>query len=218
MRQIVVVALVILVSLFAVACGEPEPEGPPTFTEYPPVAVEPIRSYSVILSTNMGRMTFKLLPEEALMAVNSFVFLVGQGLYDGMTFYRLVPGVLTETGDPTGAGSGNAGYTYEAEPPQRPYNKGSLVMGRDDSTNTNGSRFFIVLDDLTESELAAGHTVFGHLKVDHLPSARTLDKISSVEVGVGPSGEVNVPQEAIEILEAKITESCLPTMGIYNRC
>ena len=216
MRRVVVLMLVLAIVTVAVACGESEPEGPPTFTEYPEMAVEAIRPYSVIFTTNLGRMTFKLLPEESLLAVNSFVFLVGQGFYNGMTIERLVPGKFVETGDPTG--TGNAGYTYEIEPPQRPYTKGTLVMANAGPAGSNGSKFFIVLDDLNEGDLSSDYTVFGHLKIDHAPSERTLDKIATAAVGPGPDGEMTKPQEPIEIREVKVTEGCLPSMGIYNGC
>jgi peptidylprolyl isomerase len=206
----------------AVACGvrgraipesEPEPEGPPTFTEYPKMAVEAIRPYSVIFTTSLGRMTFKLLPEESLLAVNSFVFLVGQGFYNGMTIERLVPGKFAETGDPIG--TGNAGYTYEIEPPQRPYTKGTLLMANSGASGSNGSKFLIILDDLTDGDLPPDYTVFGHLKADHKPSERTLEKIAAATVGPGADGELTVPQNPIEIREVKVTEGCLPGMSHY---
>lgn len=222
MRRVVVLTLALMIVTVAVACGlrqraipESEPEGPPpTFTEYPKMGVEAIRPYSVIFTTSLGRMTFKLLPEESLLAVNSFVFLAGQGFYNRMTIERLVPGKFAETGDPFG--TGNAGYTYEIEPPQRPYTKGTLLMANSGASGSNGSKFLIILDDLTDGDLPPDYTVFGHLKIDHKPSERTLDKIATAAVGPGPDGEMTMPQEPIEIREVKVTEGCLPSMGIYQ--
>ena len=214
MRRLLPILLLPAIFLIVASCGESEPEGPPTFTGYPEMAVEAVRPYSVIFTTNLGRMTFRLIPEESVLAVNSFVFLVGQGFYNDMVVDRLVPGELAETGDPLG--TGNAGYTYEVEPPQRPYSKGSLVMGNSGPGGVNGSKFFIILGDLTDDQLPPDYTIFGHLKADHKPSERTLEKIAAATVGPGADGELTVPQNPIEIWEVKVTEGCLPGMSVYS--
>ena len=47
-------------------------------------------------------------------AVNNFVFLAREGFYDGLTFHRVLPGELVQTGDPPGPLDG-AGYTFGNE-------------------------------------------------------------------------------------------------------
>ena len=188
------------------ACGEPEPEGPPTFDAYPPIEINELRPYSVTFTTSVGRLTFKLFPDEAPLAVNSFLFLANQGYYDGVTFHRVVPGVLAETGDPTGTGTGDAGYTFEVEPPQRPYARGGIAMANDGTPNSNGSRFFFILGDLAASaEAPHEYTVFGHIKDGHAPSETTLDKIEAA------------PAE-VTIRSLQATEGCLPSWGGYGPC
>ena len=210
-RRFIALGLLLLVLVIGVACGESDPIGPPVFASYPPMRIDPDRPYSVIFTTHMGRMTFTLLPAEAPLAVNSFTFLVMEGFFDGVAFHRLVPGVLVESGDPTGTGAGGPGYTFEIEPPHRAYARGDLVMANDGSPNSNGSRFFILLSDVTDDQLPPTYTLLGHLKADHAPSEATLDKIGSIAVASGPSGEVSVPQENIAILTAKTTEGCRAT-------
>ena len=188
------------------ACGESEPEGPPTFDAYPPMEIDELRPYSVIFTTSVGRITFQLFPKEAPLAVNSFLFLANQDYYDGVTFHRVVPGVLAETGDATGTGTGDAGYTFEVEPPQRPYARGGIAMANDGTPNSNGSRFFFILGDLaTSAEAPHEYTVFGHFKEDHPVSLTTLDKIEAA-------------QEEVTILSLKATEGCLPSWGGYGPC
>ena len=102
--------------------------------------------------------------------MNSFLFLANQGYYDGVTFHRVVPGVFAETGDPTGTGTGDAGYTFEVEPPQRPYERGGIALANDGTPNSNGSRFFFILGDLAASaEAPHEYTVFGHIKEGPCP-------------------------------------------------
>ncbi len=204
LQRAMVVGLAALALLAAAACGEAEPEGPPVFDAYPAMEIDQRRSYSVIFTTNVGRLTFQLLPQEAPMAVNSFIFLANEGYYDGVAFHRVVPGVLAESGDATGTGTGNPGYTFEVEPPQRPYERGGIALVNDGTPNTNGSRFFFILGDLAGSaEAPHEYTVFGHLKPDHAPSIATLDKIEAA-------------QEEVIIESVKATEGCLPSGGPFQ--
>ena len=204
MRRAIAVSLAALALVAAVACGEAEPEGPPVYDAYPPMTIDPLRSYSVIFTTSVGRISFVLYPEEAPLAVNSFLFLANEGYFDGVAFHRVVPGVLAETGDATGTGAGNPGYTFEVEPPQRPYERGGIALANDGRPNSNGSRFFFILGDLAGSaEAPHAYTVFGHLKPNHAPSVTTLEKIEAA-------------QEEVTILSLKATEGCLPSGGPYQ--
>ena len=209
-----------LILVFGVGCGESAPEGPPTFDAYPPMAIDPQRAYNVSLVTNLGQMTFKLLPNEAPLAVNSFMFLTRQGFYDGMTVHRVLPGILAETGDPTGTGDGGPGYTFEIEPPHRPYVRGDLVMANAGTPNSNGSRFFIILDDVSvNGDLPPDYTLVGQIMENQgtsqirKVSEATLEKIGAVAVGPGPTGEVSAPQDQITIMsirEGLGVTSCKP--------
>ncbi len=214
MWRAIVIALVVAIAAVAVAaCGEPEPEGPPTFAAEPEMTVEELRPYSAVFTTSLGRMTFNLVPQEAPRAVNSFLFLAQEGYYDGMTVHRVVPGVLVETGDPTGTGTGDPGYTFEIEPPQQPYRRGDLVMANSGAPNSNGSRFYILLSDVSEDELPANATIFARVKENHTPSQTTLDKIGGVALG-GDSA----PLEEVTVQTVQINFGCLPSMTIYSGC
>ena len=154
----------------------------------------------VVIATNMGRLTFNLFLDEAPLAVKNFLFLANEGYFDGVSFHRLIPDFMVQGGDPTGTGTGGPGYSFEIEPPQRPYIRGGLAMANKGTPNSNGSQFFIVLDDLTAQErLAPDFTLFGQLKEDHKPSLDTLAKIEAVPVGASTDGEGSAPQEEITI-------------------
>ena len=204
MRRAILVGLSALMLSVVAACGEAEPEGPPVYDAYPPMEIDPLRSYSVTFTTSVGRITFTLLAEEAPLAVNSFLFLANSGYYDGVAFHRIVPDVLAETGDATGTGTVNPGYTFDVEPAQRPYERGGIALANDGTSNSNGSRFFFILGDLAGSaEAPHEYTVFGHLKPNHAPSVATLDKIEAA-------------QDEVTILSLKATEGCLPSGGPYQ--
>ena len=64
---------------------------------------------------NGGAFTIELLPKSAPQTVNSFVFLAREGWFDGVTFHRVLPGFVAQTGDPTGTGRGGPGYMIPNE-------------------------------------------------------------------------------------------------------
>lgn len=117
------------------------------------------------IRTNLGPLTVKFLPNDALGTVISFVRLAKDGFYDGKTFHRVVRtsnmGVI-QGGDPAGNGSGGPGYTIPAELNEQKHTVGRLSMARrGDSVDSAGSQFFIVTKDTTH--LDKNYTVFGEV-------------------------------------------------------
>jgi len=218
MWRLALVALLLVV--VAVGCGEAEPEGPKTYTAYPAMDI-PAGEPWVIITTSLGRMTFTLFSEEAPLAVNNFLFLANEGYFDGVTFHRLIPGFMVQGGDPSGTGTGGPGYSFEIEPPQRPYVRGGLAMANKGTPNSNGSQFFIILDDLTEQgRLSPDFTLFGQIKEGHQASFNTLAKIEAVPVGTATDGESSAPQQEITISEMKtgVTLNCSGEGAIGFTC
>lgn len=208
MLRLALVGLLLVV--VAVGCGEAEPDGPKTYRAYPAMDI-PAGEPWVIVTTSLGRMTFTLFAEEAPLAVNNFLFLANEGYFDGVTFHRLIPGFMVQGGDPSGTGTGGPGYSFEIEPPQRPYVRGGLAMANKGTANSNGSQFFIILDDLTEQgRLSPDFTLFGQIKEGHQASFDTLAKIEAVPVGTAADGESSAPQQEITISEMKtgVTLNC----------
>ena len=215
MRSIVR-SLLALGVLAAAACGEaeapladdsePTPQSQErilTYEAYPETQIDPEQSYTAVITTNLGQMTFEMLPAEAPLAVNSFVVLARDGYYDGVVFHRLIPGFMAQSGDPTGLGTGGPGYTFAIESPQRPYVRGSLAMANTGRPNSNGSQFFIVFDDLTAlGRLSPDYSLFGQM----VDGDDTLAKIEAVPVGVAATGERSQPQEPIAITSIEIRE------------
>lgn len=67
---------------------------------------EPPTRGKVILKTSFGDVDVELWPKEAPMACRNFVQLCMEGYYDGCVFHRVIKGLLAQTGDPTGTGTG----------------------------------------------------------------------------------------------------------------
>ena len=131
------------------ACTERAPNPKPDPKSYPappPQTIDTSHAYTATLATSCGDIVIALDPAEAPVTVNNFVFLARQGFYDGLTFHRVVAGFVIQGGDPTGTGSGDAGYAFDDELPKDGYPTGSVAMANS-GPNTNGSQFFIVTGD-----------------------------------------------------------------------
>jgi cyclophilin family peptidyl-prolyl cis-trans isomerase len=75
-------------------------------------------------------------------------------------FHRVVPGFVIQGGDPTGTGRGDAGYKFRDElEGQGNYKRGVVAMANA-GPNTNGSQFFICLEDVG---LPHAYTIFGEV-------------------------------------------------------
>ena len=68
-----------------------------------------------VIKTTKGEISFYLYPEAAPKNVASFVFLAKNDFYNGLTFFRVVPNALVQGGDPSGNGTGTAGYFLSDE-------------------------------------------------------------------------------------------------------
>ena len=76
---------------FLAACGGADSEQPMSFDAYPEMEVLlDGRPYNLIFTMDIGRLTFNLYPQEAPLAVNSLVFLAGEGFFEDMVIYRAV--------------------------------------------------------------------------------------------------------------------------------
>jgi len=55
------------------------------YAKAPDLAIDLNTAYTATLHTNHGEIAIELFPAEAPLAVNSFLFLAGEGYYDGVT-------------------------------------------------------------------------------------------------------------------------------------
>ena len=151
------------------------------YSQPPEMQIETNRTYKVLMKTNKGDISLELHPEEAPITVNNFVALARDGFYDGVTFHRVVDGFVIQGGDPTGTGRGGPGYRFQDEKVKRPYRAGTLAMANA-GPNTNGSQFFICLED--QPNLPPNYTIFGDTisGMDVVRSIRQGDVMQSVTV------------------------------------
>lgn len=170
------------------------------YTQAPAMRVDPAKTYTGTITTNFGPIEFELYPGDAPQTVNNFVCLAEDGYYDNTPFHRIVKGFVIQGGDPTGTGSGGPGYKFNDEPVSKDYEKGTLAMANA-GPNTNGSQFFIVLEDL-RGRLPKNYTIFGKVT----GGQEAVDAIAAVSTRAGASGENSTPTEAVTLESVTITE------------
>jgi peptidyl-prolyl cis-trans isomerase B (cyclophilin B) len=140
------------------------------------------KDYRATMDTSRGVIELELYPKYAPKTVNNFVFLAGEGYYDGVAFHRVIDNFVIQGGDPTGTGSGGPGYRFEDEFAGNPlrHETGSLSMANA-GPGTNGSQFFITYSP--QPHLDNKHTVFGKVVEgqDFVNAIQQGDKIISLE-------------------------------------
>ena len=132
------------------------------FTTCPPMTVDQSKQYFATLKTEKGDIVLQLYADKAPLAVNSFVFLANQGWFNGITFHRVIPGYVAQTGDPSGSGYGGPGYAFDNEiSPDLKFDAPGVVGMANAGAGTNGSQFFITM--APEPKLDGSYTIFGRV-------------------------------------------------------
>jgi len=134
---------------------------PKTYAAAPAMTINAAKTYTATLATSCGTIVMNLLPKQAPVTVNNFVYLADQGFYNGLTFHRVIPGFVIQGGDPKGDGTGGPGYQFKDELPKTTYTLGDVAMANA-GPNTNGSQFFIVQGSQAVS-LQLNYSRFGHV-------------------------------------------------------
>ncbi|MBI4294761.1 MAG: peptidylprolyl isomerase [Chloroflexi bacterium] len=165
------------------------------------MTIEQGKQYTATIKTNFGDIVVQLFPQDAPLAVNSFVFLARQGFYDGVKFHRVVKGFVIQSGDPTGTGAGGPGYKFADEKVTRDYVAGTLAMANA-GANTNGSQFFITLADLS-GRLPKNYTIFGQVTsgfdvVENIGNVPVRAKVAGGEVS-SPTVDVHIDTITIQV-------------------
>ena len=126
--------------------AEPKASGPKQYGAPPPITIDSNKRYTATFDMEKGgTFVVELFAGDALKTVNNFVFLARDGFYDGVTFHRVLPDFMAQTGDPTGTGSGGPGYRFADEFSSKLSHDGPgvLSMANSGGIDTNGSQFFI---------------------------------------------------------------------------
>ena len=166
------------------------------------LCIDPTKTYTAVVTTNMGTYSAVLDAAKAPGTVNNFVSLARNKYFDGITCHRAIPGFMIQCGDPTATGSGGPGYKFADElPASGEYKIGSLAMANS-GPNTNGSQFFVISGDQGVS-LPPSYTLFGQVTEGLDTTVVALDAAGNDD----PSSNGVPPLKEITIDSITITES-----------
>lgn len=211
LRSLVVLVVVLIASSACTTGGAP----PPSLSSSPapspspsgavtgecptsqPAALPAGETRTVTIETELGTIVITIEADLAPIAAGNFVALADCGFYDGVGFHRVVPGFVIQGGDPEGSGSGGPGYTILDEAVTTPYRRGTLAMARTPQPNSQGSQFFIVLDDAAaERGLAAANTyaIFGSV-------ADGMDAVDAIAA----AADAELPSDPVVMTSVTVT-------------
>lgn len=150
----------------------------------------------VVLETTVGKITLKLFPKIAPLAVENFTTHIKNGYYNGLIFHRIIKNFMIQGGDPTGSGRGGESiwkkeFKDEFAPNvvfDRPY----LLAMANRGPTTNGSQFFITT--APTPWLNGKHTIFGEV----IEGKEAVVKLENVSV----DSQMNRPMIDQKIIKA----------------
>lgn len=171
-----------------------------------------------IFQTSDGTIIARLYEKDTPIAVGNFVALaqgmkpwkepktgamVKRPLYENLSFHRVLPGLMIQSGDPTGTGSHNCGITIPDEflPGLRFDRAGKLGVANTGNPDSGGCQFFITTDVM--SQWSGKYTIFG----DVVSGLEVANKISRGRVRgdrpVDPAKLIGVTIERIGAVPKK---------------
>jgi peptidyl-prolyl cis-trans isomerase A (cyclophilin A) len=171
-----------------------------------------------VIDTSRGRITCRLLPEEAPHTVENFRGLATGSkswtdpktgrvkhapIYDGLTFHRIIKGFMIQGGDPLGTGEGGPGFSVDDEISSNLHfdKPGVLAMAKRSFPNSAGSQFFITTGPAPWLE--NNYSIFGEV----VEGQDVVEKISEVPTGENdkPLTPVTIRHIAIKRIAASAT-------------
>jgi cyclophilin family peptidyl-prolyl cis-trans isomerase len=149
---------------------------------------------TVTLRTTLGDLRIEVFRDKAPKTSENFLSLVKKGFYNGLTFHRVIPGFMIQTGCPKGDGTGGPGYEIPDEFGAGLRHDGPGVLSMANAgPNTGGSQFFITV--APTPWLDGKHAIFGRVR----SGQDVAEKIAGV-----PRDGRDKPRSPVRIVEATV--------------
>jgi len=151
----------------------------------PQVEFDSSHSYFWHISSNVGDLKVRLMPEVAPMHVSSTLYLARLGFYDDVIFHRVIDGFMAQGGDPLGRGTGGPGYQYDGEfDPAARHDRPGLLSMANAGPGTDGSQFFLTF--VPTPHLDDRHSIFGEV-------VEGMETLQALEARGSQSGQTAEP-------------------------
>lgn len=162
-------------------------------------SADDLSRYRAVLDTSLGEITLSFAPDMAPNHVRNFLRLAQSGVYDGMSFHRVVKGFVIQSGHlPTRGPLAEAQQKYvrqmKAEFNTQLHDKGTLSMARLSEPDSASTSFFIVT--ARAQALDGQYTAFGKVESG-------LDVVEKIEA-VAVNGEA--PVERVELRKVTVVK------------
>lgn len=129
-----------------------------------------------IIDTTMGTIEVELFEDKAPITTKNFIDLAQKGFYNNVTFHRVIPNFMVQTGDPRGDGTGGPGYAIKDEfGAGLKHSKPGILSMANSGPNTGGSQFFITT--VPTPWLDGKHAIFGQV----IKGQEVVNNISMVQ-------------------------------------
>ena len=158
-----------------------------------------LAAFGVVLETDRGEIAVDFYPDRAPNHVRNFLRLAAEGVFDGMSFHRVVPGFVIQTGHlptrtvPLTDRQQSVVETLGPEFSATPHVRGILSMARGDDPGSASTSFFICTD--VASQLDGQYTVFGVVVAG-------LDVVTAIESV--PTAADEAPLERVTLREVRV--------------
>jgi peptidyl-prolyl cis-trans isomerase A (cyclophilin A) len=173
-----------------------------------------------VFQTGMGTFTAKLYEKDVPATVENFVALaqgtkawrdpktntmVKRPRFDNITFHRVLPGQMIQSGDPSGTGSFPCGFTIRDEflPGLKFSAAGRLAMANSGGPDSGGCQFFITNEPISQWD--GKYAVFGTVvsgqdvvsKISHAPvrGDKPVEPVTLVSVTIERFGPEPKPKK-----------------------
>ncbi len=175
------------------------------FAAAPPMCIDPVKTYTAQIVTDIGTMTVKLADAQDPASVNNFVFLAGYHFFDGTAFHRVCTGFIDQGGDPTGTGMGGPGYSFNGGAPSssKVYTNGALAMANLGSPSSDGSQFFIVVGNSGPTSLTPNYSYVGNVTA----GLNVVNAINTDGTSAATTNDACPPRVVHKIIKVTIIES-----------
>lgn len=167
----------------------------------------------VVLDTTAGPITLELDRAKAPFTVENFLNYVDKGFYDGLTFHRVIPGFMVQTGGMQESNNTLQEKREGAFPPIKNESgnglsnaRGTVAMARTSNPNSATSQFFINHgNNANLDNYGGGYAVFGKVTdgldvVDAIAKSPTTTKSDATGT---PHGDVPVKPLSIKTARRK---------------